>query len=303
MTVPFPSIDPVAFSIGPVPIRWYALSYIGGLAAAWFYCTHLLKKPGLWPAGRNPAAPMTPTQFDDLIYWVGLGVLGGGRLGYLLFYEPNLLIAPWEHLGAGMSAGILKTLFGWIYLPPALMLWNGGMSFHGGLIGVIIAGVVFSRRNSLPILSVGDLFACGAPLGSLFGRLANFVNGELYGRPWNGSWAMVFPSDPLGVPRHPSQLYEAALEGFALFAIVAVSVWAFKWLRRPGATMGLFLFGYGLSRIIVENFREPDAHMPNFPFGLTMGMLLSAPMLAAGAYFLWKALRPSTPARASIAAS
>lgn len=314
MTLPFHNIDPVAFSIGPLPIRWYSLAYIGGLAIGWWYAAELLKRAGLWPeakaapatpvtsAAANPAkgafaplavggAPLSRAQLDDLIFWVAAGVMLGGRLGYILFYEPSLLVAAWPSLGAGMGEGLLKTLVGWVHIPPALMLWEGGMSFHGGILGVTLAGVVFARRNGLNALQIGDLFACATPIGLFFGRIANFINGELYGRAWNGPWAMVFPHDPDQVPRHPSQLYEAALEGIVLFAVVTFAAWRLRWLQRPGAVMGLFLVGYGLSRVAVENFRQPDAHMPDFPLGLTMGMILSLPMLVLGAYFLRRAFR------------
>ncbi|MEZ5916844.1 MAG: prolipoprotein diacylglyceryl transferase [Parvularculaceae bacterium] len=211
-------------------------------------------------------------------------------LGYVLFYEPNLLWQPWEQLGAGLTPGIVKTLIGWVPIPPALMLWRGGMSFHGGLIGVALAGYFYARRYKVNALSLGDMFACAAPIGLLFGRLANFINAELYGRPWDGPWAMVFPTDPMQVTRHPSQLYEAALEGVVLFAVIAVAVHVFNLLKRPGATIGLFLAGYALSRIFVENFRQPDDidTLPQFPFGLTMGMMLSLPMLALGVWLIWR---------------
>ncbi|HOP21140.1 MAG TPA: prolipoprotein diacylglyceryl transferase, partial [Amphiplicatus sp.] len=181
MSLPYPNIDPVAVHLGPLPIRWYSLAYIGGLAAGWFYLTRLIKNSKLWPSG---AAPLTRTQLDDVIFWVAIGVIAGGRLGYLLFYEPNLLIEPWQSLGANMAPGFIKSAIGWLPIPPALMLWKGGMSFHGGLIGVTLAGFLFARQNKLPALSMGDLFACGAPIGLFFGRLANFINAELYGRPW-----------------------------------------------------------------------------------------------------------------------
>lgn len=292
MTVPYPNIDPVAVSIGPLPIRWYSLAYIFGIGLGWWYALSLVKKPALWP---NNAAPITRVQLDDLIFWVAIGVMAGGRLGYLFFYEPSLLVGAWEPLGANMGEGILKTLVGWIHIPPALMLWRGGMSFHGGLVGVTLAGLWFARRQKLGALALGDLFACAAPIGLFFGRIANFINGELYGRPTDASWAMVFPADPNQLPRHPSQLYEAALEGVALFALLLLSVRIFAILKRPGAAMGTFLAGYGVSRIIVENFREPDAFMPDFPIGLTMGMMLSLPLLAIGIFFLWRAFR-KTPA-------
>lgn len=280
MTLPYPNIDPVALQIGPLPIRWYSLAYIGGVAAGWWYLSRLMKNSALWRAGVG--APISKVQLDDVIFWVAVGVLAGGRIGYVLFYEPELLLQPWRSFGAGMDPGLLKTLVGWIHIPPALMLWNGGMSFHGGLIGVTLAGWVFARHHKLNALLLGDLFAAAAPMGLFFGRIANFINAELYGRPWDGPWAMVFPTDPTQQARHPSQLYEAMLEGVVLFAVLRIATHRVKLLTRPGATIGVFLIGYALSRIVVENFREPDAHMPDFPLGLTMGMLLSLPMLALG---------------------
>lgn len=283
MTLPYPQIDPVALQLGPLPIRWYSLAYIGGLAAGWFYLTRLLKNTALW---SKSGAPMNKAQLDDVIFWVALGVMGGGRLGYVLFYDPSILIQPWQ------------PLFGFLPFPPALMLWQGGMSFHGGLIGVTLAGWFFARKHKLNALSIGDLFAAAAPIGIFFGRIANFINAELYGRTWDGPWAMVFPTDPLELARHPSQLYEAALEGLILFAIIRIATHSFQLLKRPGATIGLFLAGYALSRIIIENFREPDAHMPDFPLGLTMGMILSLPMLALGVWMIWRT-RTNSPAAAA----
>ena len=231
MAIPYPNIDPVAVSIGPLPIRWYSLAYIGGIAAGWFYVTRLLRNKAIWGA---KGGPIDKAQLDDVIFWVALGVMAGGRLGYVFFYEPSLLVQAWQPLGATMPEGLVKTVIGWLPIPPALMLWKGGMSFHGGLIGVAIAGYFFSRRNKVDALSLGDLFACAAPLGLFFGRIANFINSELYGRPWDGAWAMVFPTDPLQVARHPSQLYEAALEGIALFFVIRVATHSFGFLKRPG---------------------------------------------------------------------
>lgn len=295
MAVAYPNIDPVAFHLGPLPIRWYSLGYIGGIVFGWLYLLGILRNAKLWPSAA--AIPIRRDLLDDLIFWwVLLGVMIGGRLGYLLFYEPALLVGAWEPLGANMKAGWLKDTLGRIPIPPALMLWRGGMSFHGGFIGVVIAGIWFCRRHKLNALSIGDLFAVAAPIGIFLVRTANFINGELYGRPWNGAWAMVFPTDPEGLQRHPSQLYEAALEGLALFAVLRLGTHVFHILKRPGAAIGIFLVGYSLSRIVVENFREPDAHMPDFPLGLTMGMMLSAPMLVAGGYLLWRAYRKPAPA-------
>ena len=293
MSVPYPDLDPVALQLGPLPIRWYSLAYIGGLALGWFYLTRLLKNVGIWRKDGGP--PISRAQLDDVIFWVAIGVIAGGRLGYVFFYEPALLIEPWPALGANMEPGVIKTLIGWIPIPPALMLWRGGMSFHGGLIGVTLAGFLYARKYKVDALSLGDLFACAAPIGLFFGRIANFINAELYGRPWDGPWAMVFPTDPAGVARHPSQLYEAALEGLLLFVIIRIATHSFGILKRPGATIGLFLAGYSASRIFVENFREPDAHMPDFPLGLTMGMMLSLPMLALGCWLIWRT-RSNSPA-------
>lgn len=286
MSLPYPNIDPIAISIGPLPIRWYSLSYIAGLMAGWWYLSRLIQNPRLWSAGRQ--APFNRTQLDDIIFWVAIGVMAGGRIGYVLFYDTGLLFAPWPPLGDGLNEGLVKTLIGWVRVPPALMLWTGGMAFHGGLIGVTLAGYFYSRRYQLDALRVGDLFACVAPMGLFFGRIANFINGELYGRATDAPWAMVFPTDPLGLPRHPSQLYEAALEGVVLFVVIFIATHRFHILKRPGAAIGLFLAGYAMARIFVENFRQPDAHLPGFPFGLTMGMMLSLPMLAIGVWLIWR---------------
>lgn len=272
MSIPYPSIDPVLIKIGPLPIRWYSLAYIAGIAGGWWYLTRLIANAKLWAK----EAPITRVLLDDVLFWVAIGVIAGGRLGYVFFYEPSILLRPWQ------------PILGFLPFPPALMLWHGGMSFHGGLIGVAIAGYLFSRKFKLNPLSVGDLFACAAPIGLFFGRLANFINAELYGRPWDGPWAMVFPTDSLGLARHPSQLYEAALEGLLLFAIIRIATHSFQFLKRPGATIGLFLAGYAASRIFIENFREPDSHLPDFPLGITMGMMLSTPMLALGLWLIWR---------------
>ena len=286
MAIPYPNIDPVAVSIGPLPIRWYSLGYIGGIAISWWYITRLLKNAKLWTP--KVGAPIDRAQLDDVVFWVAIGIMAGGRFGYVLFYEPTILIQPWTSLGAAWDPGLLKTVIGWLPFPPFLKLWNGGMSFHGGLIGVTIAGLLFARKNKVSALSLGDLFACAAPMGIFLVRIANFINGELYGRQWDGPWAMVFPTDRLGLTRHPSQLYEAALEGILLFIAIKIATHVFGFLKRPGATIGVFLSGYALSRLFVENFREPDAHLPDFPFGLTMGMMLSTPMLLLGLWLIFR---------------
>ncbi len=251
LVLPFPDIDPIAVALGPLAIRWYSLAYIVGLVAAWRYCRRL--------AGRPPNA-IDPDQFDDFLLWATLGVVLGGRLGYVLFYKPAFFLAnPLE----------------------ILVLWQGGMSFHGGAAGVILAIILFARKRGVSWLSLGDLVACAVPIGLFLGRLANFVNGELYGRAADVPWAMVFPRDPEQIPRHPSQLYEAGLEGIVLFLLLYLLVRR-GWLERPGAIGGAFLAGYGLARIIVEFFRQPDAHL-GFLLGFTtMGQVLSLPLIIAG---------------------
>ncbi|WP_184437045.1 prolipoprotein diacylglyceryl transferase [Roseospira goensis] len=263
LALPFPVIDPVAVEIGPLVVRWYALAYIAGLLLGWLYLRRL---------GRTPPAVLTGDQADDFLVWATLGVVLGGRLGYVLFYNlPYYLAHPAE----------------------ILMVWQGGMAFHGGLLGVIVALLLFCRRKGIPPLAMGDLVACVAPIGLFFGRLANFVNGELYGRPAPDlPWAMVFPTAD-DQPRHPSQLYEAVLEGLVLFALLAV-LWRVPAVRRRrGALTGVFLTGYGLARFAVEVVREPDAQL-GYLFGLvTMGQVLSLPMIVAGLAFLaWAWSRP-----------
>lgn len=256
----FPVIDPVAVQIGPVAIRWYALAYVAGLLLGWRFCAAL--------ARRAPALPAA-ARMDDLLFYATIGVILGGRLGYVLFYNPAWFLAhPLE----------------------IAMVWRGGMSFHGGFLGVVAAGWLYARRAGIPVLALADVVAAAAPIGLFFGRLANFANGELYGRVSAAPWAMVFPGGgPL--PRHPSQLYEAALEGAALFALVGAVAWWGGARHRPGLVCGLFLAGYGAARGFVELFREPDAHL-GFVLGpLTMGQLLSLPMVVAGAVLLARATR------------
>jgi len=274
--VPFPDFDPVLVHIGPIAIRWYALAYIAGILLGWRYAVRLVRSARLW-AWRGP--PATPEQIDDLILWVTLGIIVGGRLGDVIFYRPAMI---WRD-----PLEILKT-------------WHGGMSFHGGALGVLIALIVFCLRNRLDPLRIGDIAAAAAPLGLFFGRIANFVNGELWGRPTTVPWGIVFPgAGPL--PRHPSQLYEAALEGVALFALLAWGTWGRKLLNRRGVLMGMFIAGYGVIRISLENLREPDSFMPQFPFGLTMGMMLSAPMVLVGAWLIWRGLNEPLPTEPYVA--
>jgi phosphatidylglycerol---prolipoprotein diacylglyceryl transferase len=256
MAIAFPAIDPIALELGPIVVRWYALAYVAGILGGWRYAASL-------NAGRLRA--MSTEQLDDFVVWVTLGIILGGRLGYVLFYKPGY------YLGEPLEA---------------LMLWRGGMSFHGGLLGVMAAIVLFARRNSLDLFRVGDLVTAVVPIGLFFGRIANFINGELYGRAATDvPWAMVFPHGG-PEPRHPSQLYQAGLEGLCLLLLLYALTHSAKWRNRPGAIAGAFLAGYGVARCIGELFREPDAHL-GFLWGpLTMGMLLSLPMMAAGAWLI-----------------
>jgi phosphatidylglycerol:prolipoprotein diacylglycerol transferase len=260
LLIDFPKFSPVAIPIyGPIAIRWYALAYIVGIVLGWIYARSLLKTERLW--GGPP--PISPPQLDDFILWVTIGIILGGRTGYVLFYNlPFFMQDP---------LAILK-------------LWEGGMSFHGGFVGCVIAVIWFARANNVSILSLGDITTAVAPLGLLLGRIANFINGELWGRVADASlpWAMIFPNDRMQLPRHPSQLYEAGLEGLVLFAILAVMI-RLGALKRPGLILGGFIAIYGLARIICEHFREPDPQLGFLWGGLTMGMLLSVPMVIVGA--------------------
>ena len=298
--MPFPEIDPVFISIGPFMIRWYALAYIAGILLGWWYLIKLLDQPKLWqapasgPPGAQTTPPMNRAQLDDVLFYVTLGIIIGGRLGFVLFYRPELLIEP---LGEWPRA------FGFLPIPPALAIWQGGMSFHGGLIGVALATIYFARKIDRHPLAIGDLFACAAPIGLFFGRIANFINGELYGRPADVPWAVRFPEyydrasgqwiyAADAVPRHPSQLYESFLEGALLFAALWFLTTRFHILRFRGAAIGVFLAGYGLARFIVEFFREPDSYEYAQPLGfLTRGMMLSLPMIALGIWLFIRARR------------
>ncbi|MBC8037657.1 MAG: prolipoprotein diacylglyceryl transferase [Rhizobiales bacterium] len=258
----FPTIDPVIFSIGPFALRWYALAYIAGLLFAQWYMKRLVRNPRLW-AGTKPA--MTPQQIDEFFIWSMLGVVLGGRLGFVLFYNPLHYLAN--------PADILR-------------VWDGGMSFHGGFLGVVAACLIFGRRIGTSLDRMLDLGAASVPVGLGLGRLANFINGELYGRATDVPWAFVFPADPTLEPRHPSQLYEAALEGFLLFIAVRIATHRFTALAHPGRASGIFALGYGLSRIAVEFAREPDAQLGYFAGFITMGMILSLPLIAIGVWLL-----------------
>ena len=270
LTIAFPVFDPVAIAIGPIAIRWYALAYIGGIVLGWIYARALIKNDRLW----GGPAPITLLQMDDFILWVTIGIILGGRTGYVLFYNLPFFI---QH-----PAEIFE-------------LWKGGMSFHGGFLGCVAAVILFCRKHDLPILSLGDITTAVGPIGLFLGRLANFINSELWGRPADSSvpWAMVFPNGgPL--PRHPSQLYEAGLEGIVLFTILAVMI-RLGALKRPGLILGSFIAIYGFARIVGEYFREPDPQLGFLWGGLTMGMLLSVPMIIAGAIIIVVAWRRKAP--------
>lgn len=267
LVIPFPEIDPIALELGPLAIRWYSLAYIVGLLLGWRYCRRLTE--------RSPAS-LTPDHMDDFLLWATLGVVLGGRLGYVLFYKPGYYLEnPSE----------------------VVFLWHGGMSFHGGLLGVTLAMVGFAWRRKVSLLALSDIVACAAPIGLFFGRVANFINAELFGRPSDVPWAMAFPGGG-PEPRHPSQLYEAGLEGAILFIILYVMVRSGA-LRRPGAACGVFLIGYAVSRTIVELYRQPDDHLGFLVGGATMGQLLSLPMLVGGlGLVLWSLRgRPVTGAQ------
>jgi len=290
--VPFPEFDPVLIHLGPLPIRWYALAYVAGIVLGWWYASRLAKTERLWGGGKPP---VTGPQLDDLVLWITLGVILGGRFGYALFYKP----AMFAQLFTGDSWGERLEL---------LQLWTGGMSFHGGFLGVVIALALYANRQKINPLSLGDLIAPVAPLGLFFGRIANFINGELWGRETTVPWAIRFCNArieqmygfcPAGnEPRHPSQLYEAGLEGLLLFVILSLAIWKWRMLKRPGFVTGLFLLGYGVSRAALENVRQPDAGLENLPLGLTMGMILSIPMMLVGAWLIWRALNKPAVAEA-----
>jgi phosphatidylglycerol:prolipoprotein diacylglycerol transferase len=262
--LPFPAFDPIAISLGPVAIRWYALAYVGGILLGWWLARRV--------AGDDPAwggkSPMRPIDIDDVIVWIAVGIVLGGRLGYVLFYNPAYFAAHPDEI---------------------FLLWRGGMSFHGGFLGTVLACILFARARGFSSLSMLDVAAIVTPIGLFLGRMANFVNGELWGRPGDVPWAFVFPhAGP--EPRHPSQLYEAGLEGIVLFLVLFVA-YRRGALRRPGLIGGLFVAGYGLARIVSEFFREPDAHIGYLAGGLTMGILLSLPMVLAGLSAMLYAIR------------
>jgi phosphatidylglycerol:prolipoprotein diacylglycerol transferase len=258
LVIPYPAIDPVLVALGPLSIRWYALAYIVGLLLGWRYSLAIARRP-------PPVA--TPQDVDDFLVWATLGVVLGGRIGYVLFYNPLLYLQ---------------------HPLDIIAVWHGGMSFHGGALGVIAALALFSRQRGINFLAFSDIIVSAVPIGLFFGRIANFINGELWGRVTDVPWAMVFPNGG-PEPRHPSQLYEAGLEGIVLFIVLAILVRLPGVRRRPGTISGVFLMGYALARITVEFFREPDAQLGYIFFNIvTMGQILSVPLLLVG---LWLVLR------------
>ncbi len=287
--IPFPDISPVIFSIEvfgfTLALRWYALAYIVGLLIGWRLVTRAVNTPGLW-AGP---APMTAEQVERLLTWVIFGVILGGRAGYVLFYDDTPLLSDPLHI---------------------LRVWEGGMSFHGGFAGVIVAGLIFCKLEKIPLLPTADLMAVAAPTGLFLGRIANFINAELWGRPTDLPWGVAFPGEAAqtcaGVTglcaRHPSQLYEAVLEGLILGTVLLWLGWRRGWFKTPGRLLGLFLLGYGVARFLVEFVRQPDAQFVSEGnplglawhiggWGLTMGQALSLPMILAGLWFLARARR------------
>ncbi len=285
--IPFPDISPNVFAVElfgrEIALRWYALAYIAGLMFGWWIVLRAVRTPRLWTG----PAPMTPDQVERLLTWIIVGVILGGRLGYVLFYDLSTYLADPLQI---------------------FQVWNGGMSFHGGFLGVVLAALWFGRRERIPLLTLGDLLAMATPVGLMLGRLANFVNAELWGRPTTLPWGVIFPGDAAqscpGIEglcaRHPSQLYQAGLEGLLLAAVLLWLVFRAGALKRPGLVMGVFLVGYGLARFLVEFVRQPDAQFvsPGNPigwavqfgqFGLTMGQLLSLPMIALGLWFVHRA--------------
>ncbi|MCK5500982.1 MAG: prolipoprotein diacylglyceryl transferase [Tritonibacter mobilis] len=294
--IPFPDIDPALFTLAlggfEFSLRWYALAYIAGILIAWYLAARAVKHPALWP---NETAPMTPRQVEDLMTWIILGVILGGRLGYVLFYQPSVYLEN--------PAQILR-------------IWEGGMAFHGGLLGVVVATWLYARAQNIDKLQIADLVAHTVAPGLLLGRLANFVNAELWGRATDLPWGVAFPGraaqdcgQALGeiCARHPSQLYEAAMEGLILGALILWMVYRRNAFHAPGRILGTFLAGYGIARFIVEFFRQPDAQFISDGnplglawqiggYGLTQGQALSVPMIALGLWFILRARHAATTA-------
>ncbi len=253
------NLSPIALDLGFFKIRWYSLAYIAGIIFAWWYVNKLIVQPN---------APMARRHTEDLVFYCTLGVILGGRLGYVLFYKPSMVIHPMD----------------------VLKVWEGGMSFHGGAIGVVLAMIYAARRHKLNFLRMMDYVGCGVPMGLFLGRLANFVNGELWGRVTDVPWAIIFPAAG-DEPRHPSQLYEAGLEGLLIFAVLCVLFWKTDARIKPGRLSGVGLFIYGAGRFYLEQFRQPDAGLEHLSWHLTMGQTLCLPMLVAGAGLIWWSTR------------
>jgi phosphatidylglycerol---prolipoprotein diacylglyceryl transferase len=279
----FPDIDPILLRLGPLAIHWYGVAYIVGILFSWWYSKRLVSNPRLWTGGQ---APMQPIDLDDLVTWATLGIILGGRLGYVIFYNPAHYLAN--------PADIIK-------------VWDGGMSFHGGFLGTTLAMIFFARLRGIAVWSLFDVIAAGVPVAFGLVRITNFINAELWGRPTDVPWAVVFCNDRIAsanqgfcpadmVGRHPSQLYEAALEGLALFMLLRILTHVFLKLKSPGFVAGAFVAGYGLARIFVEFFREPDRQIGYLSGGwLTMGMVLSVPMVLAGVWAMATARPAAAP--------
>lgn len=283
MAIAFPFNDPVAIKLGPLAIRWYGLAYLAGLTLGWLYMRRLCEDERLW----GGPAPMKPEQTDDFLFWATIGTVLGGRLGFFLFYEPSILFRhPLQFF----------------------RIWEGGMAFHGGLLGVGLAVLLFARRNAIPVRSLMDLSAAVVPFGLFFGRIANFINGEMYGRLTDVAWAVEFPprvlvNGDLPGPRHPTELYEAALEGVGMFALLRVLTHSFRSFASPGLTTGVFLMAYAAFRIFAEYFKEWDMAQFFTTAYFSEGVVYSLPMIALGAYFAYSAkTRRSTAPEASAAA-
>lgn len=270
--LPFPDIDPILIRVGPLAVHWYGLGYVVGILFSWWYTKRLLANDGLWHGNASPAKPVV---IDDFVLWAALGVVAGGRIGYVLFYDLQRFAS--DPLAA-------------------FAIWEGGMSFHGGLLGVILAMVLFARSRAIPVWSMLDMVAAGVPVGLGLVRVANFINSELWGRVTDVPWAFVFPNGG-PEPRHPSQLYEAFLEGLVLFLVLRFETHTRLKLKAPGFVGGAFIAGYGLARIFVEFFRVPDIQIGYLLGGwLTMGMVLSTPMVVLG---VWSMIRANRAAASS----
>lgn len=281
LVLPYHNIDPIMFSIGPLfgfgPIRihWYAMGYIAGIVLGWLYIVRLLRLQTLWTGRAHKGlTPATADDIGDLVFWVTLGIIVGGRLGFVLFY--GLVYSPSYYLENPLRI---------------FMAWEGGMAFHGGLIGATLAVALFARHRKIDVVKLGDLMFAAAPIGIFLVRIANFINGELWGKVTNVPWAMVFPNPAAGPdPRHPSQIYEAVTEGLLLFLVIRLLIMRFRALDRPGLIAAVFLTGYGVARIFCELFRDSGQYVVK-DIGFTMGMLLSMPMVLIGLGFFWYAYR------------